>query len=192
MHAKSIGSWSLRLIVLVLLSAGAAWAQFSGSIQGIVTDPSGAAVAQAKVTLENLDTHVSASTTTDASGGYRFLSLAPGHYQISVEAAGLSDARTTITLDQNQNLKVPIAVKVGAATETVTVTAENPLINTAETRNQQTLETQELSEIPLAGRNLLSLVSVAPGVTGLGNAGGSAPGSGVDNYSTETAVDISA
>jgi len=192
MQAKSIGFWSLRLIVLVLLTAGAAWAQFSGSIQGIVTDPSGAAVAQAKVTLQNLDTHVTATTTTDAAGGYRFLSLAPGNYQISVEATGFSSARTTITLDQNQNLSVPVGVRVGAATETVTVTAENPLVNTAETRNQQTLETQELSEIPLAGRNLLSLVSVAPGVTGLGNAGGSAPGSGVDNYSTETAVDISA
>ena len=77
------------------------------------------------------------------------------------------------------------------------VTAENPLVNTSETRNQQTLETQELSALPLAGRNLLSLVSVAPGVSGLGLAGGpgvasGTPGSSVNIFSTETAVDVSA
>src|SRR5438046_9071711 len=88
-------------------------------------------------------------------------------------------------------LNVAIAGKVGVATESVTVTAENPLVNTAETRNQMTLESQEMSTLPLSGRNLFSLVTLAPGVSGLGNAGGSAPGSGVDNFSTETALDVS-
>src|SRR5213078_4602521 len=129
--------------------------------------------------------------TTDASGGYRFLLLAPGPYKISAEAAGFSTARTTVTLETNQNLNVAIAVKVGVATESVTVTAENRLVNTAETRNQMTLESQEMSTLPLSGRNLFSLVTLAPGVSGLGNAGGSAPGSGVDNFSTETALDVS-
>jgi hypothetical protein len=177
--------------------AGSTWAQYNANIQGNVSDPSGAAVAQAKVALENLATHVSASTTTNSEGGYRFLSLAPGSYKISVEAAGFSKAETTVTLDTNQNLSVPIALKVGATTESVIVTAENPLVNTSETRNQQTLETQELSALPLAGRNLLSLVSVAPGVSGLGLAGGpgvasGTPGSSVNIFSTETAVDVSA
>ncbi len=191
MQARSFVSWSIRLSVIILLLAGSAWAQFTGNIQGTVADPSGAAVAQAKVTLENIETHISATTTTDASGGYRFLSLAPGPYKISAEAAGFSTARTTVTLETNQNLNVAIAVKVGVATESVTVTAENPLVNTAETRNQMTLESQEMSTLPLGGRNLFSLVTLAPGVSGLGNAGGSAPGSGVDNFSTETALDVS-
>src|SRR5207302_5050276 len=112
------------------------------------------------------------------------------------EAAGFSTVRTTVTLETNQNLSVPIALKVGAATEVVTVTAENPLVNTTETRNQMTLETQELSSLPMAGRNMLALISLAPGVSGLGLAGGpgvssGTPGTGVDNYSTETAVDVS-
>src|SRR5438876_3280401 len=191
MQARSFVSWSIRLLATVLLLAGSTWAQFTGNIQGTVSDPSSAAVAQAKVDLVNVATQVSATTTTDASGSYRFLSLAPGSYKITVEAAGFAKAETTVTLETNQNLNVPFAVKVGAATSSVTVTAEAPLLNTAETRNQQTLETQELATLPLAGRNLFSLVSLAPGVSGLGNAGGSAPGSGVDNFSTETAVDVS-
>ena len=193
--ASAIGL-SIRLLIAFLLTTGSAGAQFTASIQGTVTDPSGAAVGQAKVTIENVETHILATTATKAEGEYRFLSLAPGSYKISVEAAGFSTVRTTVTLETNQNLSVPIAVKVGAATEVVTVTAENPLVNTTETRNQMTLETQELSSLPMAGRNMLSLISLAPGVSGLGLAGGpgvssGTPGTGVDNYSTETAVDVS-
>ena len=193
--ASAIGL-SIRLLIAFLLTTGSAWAQFTASIQGTVTDPSGAAVGQAKVTIENVETHILGTTTSNAEGEYRFLSLAPGSYKISVEAAGFSTVRTTVTLETNQNLSVPIALKVGAATEVVTVTAENPLVNTTETRNQMTLETQELSSLPMAGRNMLSLISLAPGVSGLGLAGGpgvssGTPGTGVDNYSTETAVDVS-
>src|SRR5438874_5604410 len=189
-------SCGVRLLLVMLLAAVSTRAQFTGNIQGTVVDPSGAAIAQAKVALENLGNHISATTTTDGEGGYRFLSLAPGSYKISVEAAGFSRAETTITLETNQNLNVPFAVKVGAASSSVTVTTEAPLLNTAETRNQLTLETQELSTLPVAGRNMLSLVSLAPGVSGLGLAGGpgvasGTPGTGVDNYSTETAVDVS-
>lgn len=198
MKAKLVVGWSIRLLAILLLTAGSAWAQFTASIQGTVTDPSGGGVGQATVSLENLANHISAVTTTDAEGGYRFLSLAPGSYKISVEAKGFSKAETTVTLETNQNLNVPIAIKVGMATESIEVTAENPLVNTTETRNQQTLETQELSTLPLSGRNMLSLVTVAPGVSGLGLEGGpgtassSTPGSGVDNFSTEEAVDVSA
>lgn len=188
---------SVWLCVGLLLLAGSSKAQYNGNIQGAITDPSGAAVAQAKVVLVNVATQISAVTESDASGDYRFLSLAPGSYKITVEAAGFSKAETTVTLDTNQNLNVPVALKVGAATEVVTVTAENPLVNVTETRNQQTFETQELSTFPLAGRNMLSLVSIAPGVSGLGLAGGpgvvsGTPGSSVNNFSTETAVDVSA
>jgi hypothetical protein len=197
MQSRSFLGFSVRLLITVLLTAGAVWAQFTANIQGNVTDPSGSTVAQAKLTLENLATHITAVTTTDSDGGYRFLSVAPGTYKIVAEASGFSRAETTITLETNQNLNVPIAVKVGAATETITVTGENPLLNTADTRNQQTLQTPELSSLALAGRNMLSLISMAPGVSGLGVNGGpgvasGTPGSGVDNFSTEQAVDVSA
>ncbi len=82
MQARSFVSWSVQVLIAVLVMANSTWAQFTGNIQGTVTDPSGAAVAQAKVSLINVVTKVSATTTTDASGDYRFLSLAPGSYKI--------------------------------------------------------------------------------------------------------------
>src|SRR5579872_7486545 len=196
MPSRLFWCFFVRISLLLLLTAGVARAQFSGNIQGTVTDPSGAAIAQARVILLNVTTQLSASTATDPSGDYRFLSLGPGTYKISVEASGFSKADTTVTLDNNQILTVPITVKVGSATDTVTVTSETPLVSTADTRNQTTLETKALSDLPLPGRNMLALISTAPGVSGLGLNGGpgvvsGTPGSGVDNYSTEEAVDIS-
>ena len=190
--ALSRGSLFIQVSIIFLLLTGSASAQFTGNIQGTVEDPSGAVIPQAKIALVNLATQASASTTTDATGVFRFLSLAPGRYKITVEAAGFGKAEATVSLDTNQNLNVPISVKVGTAAETVTVTAEALLVNTAETRNQMTLETQELSSLPLAGRSMFSLVTVAPGVSGKGTTGGGSPGSGVDNFSTETEVDASA
>jgi carboxypeptidase family protein/TonB-dependent receptor-like protein len=182
----------VQVFVAFLLLSGSASAQFTGNIQGTVEDPSGAAIPQAKVSLLNVATQASATATTDATGGFRFLSLAPGSYKITVEAAGFGKAEATVSLVTNQNLNVPISVKVGTGAETVTVTSETPLVNTTETRNQMTLQTKELSTLPLAGRSMFSLVTVAPGVSGLGTTAGGSPGSGVDNFSTETEVDASA
>ena len=97
-----------------------------------------------------------------------------------------------ITLLTGQVLDVPIEMKVGSVAESVTVTAEAPVLNTADSRTQLTIETQELANLPLQGRNLLALTTVAPGVTGLGLAPGGSPGSAPDNFSTETQVDASA
>jgi hypothetical protein len=194
MQTRSRIPWSTAVQVLVafLLLAGSARAQFTGNIQGTVEDPSGAAIAQAKVTLVNAATQVSATTTTDASGNYRFLSLAPGSYKITVEATGFAKAEQTVSLATGQNLNVPVSVEIGQTAEAVTVTAGSPVVNATETRNQMTLGTEELSSLPLSGRSLFTLVTVAPGVSGKGTTGGGSPGSGVDNFSTETEVDASA
>ena len=145
---RRIPTLFIQVFIAFLLLSGSASAQFTGNIQGTVEDPSGAAVPQAKVALLNLATQAAASTTTDATGGFRFLSLAPGSYKITVEAAGFARAEATVSLVTNQNLNVPLSLKVGTGAETVTVTSETPLVNTSETRNQMTLETQELSTLP--------------------------------------------
>jgi len=131
MRFKAFSNWSVRLLLAILFLACSTRAQFTGNIQGTVSDPSGAAVSQARVVLLNGATQVSAMVITDASGDFRFLSLGPGSYKISVEATGFSKVETVINLETNQILTVPIAVKVGSASDTVTVTAENPLVNTA-------------------------------------------------------------
>src|SRR5205814_10178779 len=106
MQARSVISWSIRVLFVVMVMASSTWAQFTGNIQGTVSDPSGAAVAQAQVDLVNVVTKVSATTTTDASGDYRFLSLASGSYETTVEAAGLAKAGTTVRLETHQNHNV--------------------------------------------------------------------------------------
>jgi len=186
------------LSVLVLLFATSSYAQFTGSIQGIVQDPSGAGVPKAKVQLVNVATQVSQSTATDDAGNYRFVSLAPGNYKITVEATGFEKAEATVTLLTEQNLNVPITLKVGTVTEAVNVTSEVPVVDTADERNQLTLENNTVAQLPIPGRNMVTLTTYAPGVTGLGTVGGGqpggagTPGSGTDNYSTETQVDASA
>lgn len=112
--------------------------------------------------------------------------------QVTAQASGFAKTSVTLTLQTDQSLNVPIAMAVAAQAQSVIVTSEAPLLNTAETRNQMTLETTTLSELPLAGRNMISLATFAPDAVGLGTTGGGSPGSGVDNYSTETQVDLSA
>jgi hypothetical protein len=189
--SKSLVSLS-RATGLVMLFAFSCSAQFSGTIQGIIQDSSGAAIPHATVTLTNAATSVSESTTSSESGDYQFASLAPGAYKLSVTAPGFAKTEITTNLETGQVLNLPITAAIAGSRQAVEVTAETPVVNTAETRTQLTLESQTLSALPLAGRNMISLVTLAPGVSGTGTAAGGSPGSGVDNYSTETQVDASA
>ena len=187
MRAQCCGS-----LVLLGFCTAVAYGQFNASIQGVVEDPSGAVVPKASLTLVNTGTQVSATSVSDANGNFRFVSLAPGSYQLTSEAPGLAKTSVNLTLETNQNLNVPVQMNVASASQAVVVTGEAPLLNTAETRNELTLQTTTLSELPLPGRNMISLASLAPGAVGKGTSASGSPGSGVDNYSTETQVDLSA
>jgi hypothetical protein len=186
-------------LLLVLGCTSAAFAQFTSSLQGTVQDTSGAVIGRASIQLINDATAAAVSTTADASGNFRFVDLAPGAYTLKVSASGFSKVQTHITLLTEQNLNLPpMQLKVGAAAESITVTTEAPVVDTADNRNEMTLENSGVAELPVAGRNLVTLTTLAPGVSGLGTMGGGqpgqagTPGSGVDNYSTETQVDASA
>ncbi len=109
--------------LFVLFIASAAFAQFTASIQGAVQDPSGAGVGKATIQLVNVATGVTSATTSDASGNYSFLSLAPGSYKVTVEAAGFAKSEANVTLLTEQNLNVPITLKVGSVTEAINVTS---------------------------------------------------------------------
>ncbi|MGA3025032.1 MAG: carboxypeptidase regulatory-like domain-containing protein [Bryobacteraceae bacterium] len=189
------GRW---LLLVLFLCAGVCYAQFSGSIQGVVQDPTGAVVPNAAVRLLNVNTQISAETKSDGAGNYTFVSLAPGSYEVTVEAAGFNKSTVKLDLGANQILNVPVSITLATAASTVAVTAEAPILNTAESRNEMTLETAAVAELPVPGRNMVTLATMAPGASGLGTVGGGqpgvggTPGSGVDNYSTETQVDASA
>src|SRR5215469_11551716 len=154
-------------------------AQFTANIQGIVQDQSGAAVPKASVTLVNTATNDQKVTVTDTAGNYRFVSVAPGSYKVSVVAAGFAKAEAGITLLTEQNLNLPISLHVGSVNESVTVTTETPIVDTADSRTQLTLENEAVTELPIVGRNLVTLVTLAPGVSGLGTSTSGSPASGV-------------
>jgi hypothetical protein len=172
-------------LCIALFASATGQAQFSGSLQGTVEDSTGAAVPSAVVTLTNVDTNVTQNATADDSGVYRFASLAPGSYQVSATAQGFAGSKTAFTLRTNEIRNVPIALSVGQITSTVQVTTQQPLLDTADSRNQLTIDKAALDNLPLAARNPLALITLAPGVTGLGV--GSAT-----NFNPENWVDASA
>jgi hypothetical protein len=180
------------VFAVVALSASVCFAQFSGSVTGVVQDATGAAVPKANVVLVQVGTDVTRAAVSDANGAFNFVSLAPATYEVSAEAGGFAKTVERIILDTNQTLSVTLSLSLKSVTSSVEVTEQAPVLNPAEQRNQMTLEHQAVDALPVAGRSIVGLATLAPGVTGLGTGTANAPGSGVDNYSTETAVDASA
>lgn len=165
---------------------------FSGNIQGVVTDPSGAFVPGASVRLLNQATKVTATTTTTASGNYRFSSLPPGSYLIEVRAKGFATSEVTLTLQTNQTQGINIKLTVATTATRVTVVAKAPALDTDENRVQVTLDTIAVNKLPHLNGNLWDLLGVAPGVVGTNTHGtGESPGGGADNFGTQT-PDLSA
>jgi hypothetical protein len=188
-------SWAIRLgfgLFLTIACASLSWAQFTGTITGVVQDPSGAGVAKATVQLTSGETSVSRTTTSDSSGNYDFEAVAPGSYKVTAEASGFRKSEVDITVLTEQRLSVPVTLKVGSVTEAVSVTAEAPVVDTSDSRTQLTLDNRAVAQLPIVGRNLVTLVTMAPGASGLGTSASGSPASGVDNYSTEEQVDASA
>src|SRR5580658_8123900 len=182
----------LFVFLVVAFSASVSFAQFSGGVTGVVQDATGASVPKANVVLVQVGTQVTRTVVTDANGGFNFVSLAPANYELSADAAGFAKTVLKLILDTNQNLSVTVTLSLKSVASSVEVTEQAPVLNPAEQRNQMTLEHQAVDALPVAGRSIVGLATLAPGVTGLGTGTANAPGSNVDNYSTETAVDASA
>jgi hypothetical protein len=182
----------LGRVTFLLLFAGLfvspCLAQYSSSIQGVVSDSSGAAIAGAAVTLRNLDTGIEQSTSSGSSGNYSFTSLAPGRYVVRAQAKGLRTTEVNVTLGTSETQGTNITLPVASVTETMTVVTEQAApIDPDDSRLQATLSSQEVQELPELNRNLWDTMSVTPGVVGLGTrAAGSSPGGGADNFGTQT------
>jgi hypothetical protein len=180
-----------KTLMLLLVSTASCYAQFSGGVQGTVQDQNGAIVPGATVTLMNVDTGVKQTTVGGASGLYRFISLAPGNYVVSTTVQGFSPASVSFNLATDQTRDVPLNVSVGKVASTITVTTQAPLLDSSDSRFEQTLNTTALEDLPLPGRNPTNVITLAPGVTGLG--GQSSPGSSTStNFAPENWVNASA
>src|SRR5690242_9733058 len=162
------GVWFASVVAMLVLTMAAApgWGQrVYGTIGGTATDASGAAVADATVTLTNLDNAAKQTIATDTSGNYTFVNIQPGRYKLEGEKAGFKKfVREPILVQIESGLRVDISLVVGAQTETIEVTSEVPLLQPDTNSLGQVVETRSVTELPLNGRNPLALVAMVPGV----------------------------
>ena len=181
----SLRLWSLLSLLLICLPA---FAQYSGNVQGVISDPAGAAIEGASVQLRNSDTGVTAMvTTTGESGYYRFSSLPPGNYVLTTEARGFRKAESRFTLSTSETLGINVALPLAATQQTVNVEVAPPVVDTDDSRLETTLSSDTVRDLPEANRNLWDILAVEPGVVGTGTrATGESPGGFADNFGTQT------
>jgi hypothetical protein len=147
-----------------------AMAQSTSQLNGSVTDPSGASVAGAKITLTNPATGLQRTTTSNAAGLYQFVDVPPGDYRLEVNATGFARYHAAkVTLVVSTPSTIPIRLQVAGVAESVTVEAETPLINRSDASLGNVVEQDQIAELPIAGRNVVELLSLQPGVAYLGD-----------------------
>jgi hypothetical protein len=159
----------------------AAFAQaFYGSVVGTVTDASSAAIPGAALSLTNTGTGERRTVVTANDGSYRFVNLVPGAYRIEIEHPGFKRyTHDQVAVDVESAVRVDIAMQVGDVSQAVEVTAEAPLIQSESANLSQVVGARAVQELPLNGRNILNLISVAPGVVPQGSSEGSLTGKNV-------------
>ncbi len=145
-----------------------------GVIEGIVTDPQGAVVPGAEVTITSVERNVTETTKTNDAGHYRALGLVPGKYRARFQASGFSTLELTdIEVSAGRVVRVDSQLKLGETTQLIEVSSEAPLIETAASNFSTTIETRTIEELPLQGRDLLQLVFLVPGVNSVAGPPGS-------------------
>jgi hypothetical protein len=167
----------LALAVLLVTSALSAAQSTSATVSGAVLDEQKAALPGATVTVRNLDSGQQRTTATDARGAFQLPGLPPGRYEIAAELAGFGRlVRSDLVLNVTQEMTLTLTLRVAALQEAVTVTAELPLVETTRSALGTTITTNEIEELPIAGRNFATLAQLTPGVTSTAGSGISSAG----------------
>jgi len=156
----------LATLVFLFTPARVAYGQVEeGSITGLVTDTSGAVVANALVTLLNVDQGIKLETHSDAAGNYTFSPVRIGHYTVTVTAQGFATTtQKALTVNVAQALLVNVQLKPGATTETVVVNTAPPLLQTEEASVGQVIGSKEVNDLPLNSRNFTFLAQLGAGM----------------------------
>ena len=136
----------------------------AGAIQGTISDPNGAILPGATVTITNLDTSAQKVLTTDSAGFYSVSSLVPGKYTVTVTATGFAKTSTTLTVQIGTATNGDLRLKIGKASEEVIVSTETLQVNTTQSTVEGTLTSQQIDNLPISGRNFLDLSQLEPGV----------------------------
>jgi hypothetical protein len=173
MKLKRFITGMLALLVIALLIAPSLMAQslVSGDVTGTVTDPSGAVVPNASVTLKNNANGSARTTTTTSSGAYRFSLLPPGTYTVSATAQGFSKAEETTSVNVGQATVANVKLAVGSSSQTVEVTSAAPLVQADNADLSTNFDQNLVANAPNGGNDLTYIAQMAPGInmnTGMG------------------------
>jgi hypothetical protein len=156
---------AIFLAALVLLFAAQGLAQ-EATIVGTVTDPSGAAVANAKVTLTNTDTNISKDLTTNDGGQYTAVDIHIGHYNVIVEASGFKrEERKGLVLQVGDRSRADFQLQVGGSSETVTVEANTIAVQSDTGEVSNVITGDQIANLSINGRGIYQLAALAPGAS---------------------------
>lgn len=194
------------LVSFVVLLTGAALGQYRASIQGLITDSTGAIIPGAKVTLTNLETGKTQVDTSNAAGLYNFGALPPSHFKVEVAKDGFkTKVLDNVPIMAEQINALNVELEVGSTTQTVTVNAsDTPLIDTETAQVGGTITSAQLQTLPVFGRDVFQSVQLAPGFFGdgsrdggggtqaiPGNQGPGGSGAATGVYATENRTQVS-
>lgn len=170
------GLLATLLGVAGLIAPSAMAQQATANVNGVIKDPSGAAIANAQVELTNVNTGVVRKTATNTDGIYDFPSVVPGSYSMQASAAGFATiTQPPVTLEVGQTATFDFQLKVGATTSNVTVNAAAPTLETSTSELGTVVSPKEMNDLPLNGRNFTELLLITPGAVNLNtdqNSGG--------------------
>src|ERR1700747_272486 len=167
MNWKRFAAFTFALLASLLLSYQPARAQSNvqaGTIQGVVTDPQGGVVPNAKVTITNKDTGAAIETTTSSAGTYTSGSLTPASYTVRVEAPSFKTTEVTMPVLVNVVTSANVKLELGASSTVVEVNGQSVTVNTDQAQVSGSLTTQQIENLPVNGRNFLDLAQLEPGV----------------------------
>lgn len=166
MNARRVFHMLSALLGGLVLAVVSGFSQSTSQLHGVVTDPQGAVIAAARLTLASDGTGFNRQTATNNNGEYQFLQVPPGTYKVVVDMAGFSTlTRTDVQLLVNTPTTLDLRMELGKATQTVDVAAEASTINTVDASVGNAFSEKQVRELPLQTRNVVQLLSLEPGVT---------------------------
>jgi len=164
-NRKTLLKTVTRAFVVELLCVASALGQVSATLSGVITDPSGATVALAKVTATNLETGVARAVPSDSAGRYQIFALPVGEYEVRVTKDGFSEGvRTGIHLVVGQEARADLTLRVGRVDQQIKVTEDVPIVTLATQDISGLVGEQQVKDLPLNGRSYDLLLTLNPGI----------------------------
>src|SRR2546422_6140536 len=151
------------LAALILWSACSLLASPTGSISGLVKDPTGAVVPGAKVTVTDTATNAQQTTVSNANGEFQFLQLSPSTYSLVVEAKGFKKTVSSVLVQVDQITRAEMTLEVGEMTQSVQVEAAAPLLENDRSTLSSVVDSTNISRMPLNARQFMDLALLTPG-----------------------------